>query len=51
MPKQVMVSVAEIARAAEEGLLALAVSTGQQVMAAMFGEDVARLCGPGGPNR
>jgi transposase-like protein len=39
---------AEIAGAAKEGLLALAVGTGLQVMAAMFEEDVARLCGPDG---
>src|SRR5690349_1229957 len=39
---------AEIAGAAKEGLLALAVGTGLQVMAAMFEGDVARLCGPGG---
>src|SRR5512135_395055 len=39
---------AEIAESAKEGLLALAVSTGLQVMTAMFDEDVARLCGPGG---
>ena len=48
VPEQVIVSMAEIAGAAREGLLALAVSTGLQVMAAMFEEDVARLCGPGG---
>src|SRR5690242_9832957 len=39
---------AGIAESAKEGLLALAVGTGLQVMAAMFEEDVARLCGPGG---
>ncbi len=39
---------AEIAGAAREGLLALAIGTGLQIMAAMFDEDVARLCGPGG---
>src|SRR2546430_3836167 len=39
---------AEIGGAAKEGLLALAVGTGLQVMAAMFDEDVTRLCGPGG---
>src|SRR5437762_553930 len=33
---------------AKEGLLALAVSTGLQVMTAMSEEDVTRLCGPGG---
>jgi len=48
VPKQVIVSMAEIAGAAKEGLLALAVSTGLQVMAAMFDEDVTQLCGPGG---
>ena len=39
---------AEIAESAKEGLLALAVGTGLQVMAAMFGEDAERLCGPEG---
>ena len=48
VPEQVIVSMAEIAEAAKEGLLALAVGTGLQVMAAMFDEDVARLCGPDG---
>jgi putative transposase len=48
VPEQVIVSMAEIAGAAREGLLALAVSTGLQVMAAMFEEDVTRLCGPDG---
>jgi putative transposase len=46
VPGQVIVSMAEIAESAREGLLALAVSTGLQVMAAMFGEDAERLCGP-----
>ena len=48
VPEQVIVSMAEIAESAKEGLLALAVGTGLQVMAAMFGEDVTRLCGPEG---
>ena len=48
MPEQVIVSMAEIAESAKEGLLALAVGTGLQVMAAMFGEDAERLCGPEG---
>ena len=48
VPEQVIVSMAEIAGAAKEGLLALAVGTGMQVMAAMFEEDVERLCGPDG---
>jgi transposase-like protein len=48
VPEQVIVSMAEIAESAKEGLLALAVGTGLQVMAAMFDEDVAGLCGPEG---
>jgi transposase-like protein len=45
VPEQVIVSMAEIAESAKEGLLALAVGTGLQVMAAMFAEDAERLCG------
>jgi putative transposase len=48
VPEQVVVSMAEIAESAKEGLLALAVSTGLQVMTAMFDEDMSRLCGPDG---
>jgi putative transposase len=48
VPEQVIVSMAEIAESAREGLLALAVGTGLQVMTAMFDEDAAQLCGPGG---
>jgi putative transposase len=48
VPEHVVVSMAGIAESAREGLLALAVSTGLQVMAAMFGEDAGRLCGPEG---
>jgi len=48
VPEQVIVSMAEIAGAVQEGLLALAVGTGLQVMAAMFAEDTGRLCGPDG---
>src|SRR5262249_61095951 len=46
VPEQVIVTMAEIAESAKEGLLALAVGTGLQVMAAMFAEDAERLCGP-----
>jgi putative transposase len=48
VPERVVVSMAEIAESAKEGLLALAVDTGLQVMAAMFSEDAERLCGPEG---
>ena len=48
LPEQVTVAVAELASAAREGLLALAVGTGLQVLQAMLEEDVARLVGPKG---
>jgi putative transposase len=48
VPEQVIVSMAGIAESAKEGLLALAIGTGLQVMAAMFAEDAERLCGPDG---
>ncbi len=48
MPEQVIVSMAEIAESAREGLLALAVSTGLQVMTAMFDEDVTSAVRAGG---
>jgi putative transposase len=48
IPEQVVVSMSEIAESAKEGLLALAVGTGMQVMAVMFDEDATRLCGPDG---
>lgn len=46
LPEEVTIGLAEIASSAKEGLLALAVGTGLQVMEAMFAEDVERLCGP-----
>jgi putative transposase len=48
LPEQVTVAVAELAQAAHDGLLALAVGTGLQVLQAMLAEDVARLVGPKG---
>jgi putative transposase len=48
LPGQVRVAVAELASAAREGLLALAVGTGLQVLQAMLAEGVARLVGPKG---
>ena len=46
LPEQVTVAVAELAQAAHDGLLALAVGTGLQVLAAMLAGDVAWLVGP-----
>jgi putative transposase len=49
LPERVTVAVAELASAAREGLLALAVGTGLQVLQVMLAEDVAWLVGPQGP--
>jgi putative transposase len=48
LPEQVTLAVAELAGAAREGLLALAVGTGLQVLQAMLAADIARLVGPKG---
>jgi hypothetical protein len=48
LPEQVTVAVAELAGVAREGLLALAVGTGLQVLQVMLAADVARLVGPKG---
>jgi putative transposase len=48
LPERVTVAVAELATAAREGLLALAVGTGLQVLEIMLAEDVARLVGAKG---
>jgi putative transposase len=48
LPEQVTVAVAELPGAAREGLLALAVGIGLQVLEAMLQEDVARLVGAKG---
>ena len=48
LPETVMVAMADIAGAAEEGLLALAVAAGFGVLTAMMDEDVTALCGPKG---
>jgi putative transposase len=46
--EQVLVSLGEIAESAQEGLLALAVGAGLQVMSAMMDADVVALAGPKG---
>jgi transposase-like protein len=48
VPAQVLVSLGEIAESAKEGLLALAVGAGMQVMYAMMDADVTALAGPKG---
>jgi putative transposase len=48
MPAEVLVSLGQIAESAKEGLLALAVGAGLQVMYAMMDADVAALAGPKG---
>jgi hypothetical protein len=54
LPEAVNVAMAEIGGAVKEGLLALAVATGLQVMTTMMEESVTALAGPKGrhqPNR
>ena len=54
VPESVSVALAELAGEMREGLLALAVGTGLQVMAAIMEADVTAVCGPKGrhdPNR
>jgi putative transposase len=48
LPEQVTVAVAELAGAAREGLLALAVGTGLGVLHSLLEADVDRLAGPKG---
>jgi putative transposase len=48
VPETVSVALAELAGEVREGLLALAVGTGLQVMAAMMEADVTAACGPKG---
>jgi putative transposase len=46
MPEQVSVALAEIAESATEGLLALAVGAGLQVLGTLMEESVTALAGP-----
>jgi putative transposase len=48
LPEAVSVVMAELAGDVQEGLLAMAVGTGLQVMAAMMNADVEAACGPRG---
>ena len=48
VPDTVSVALSELAGEMREGLLALAVGTGLQVMAAIMEQDVAAVCGPKG---
>jgi len=48
VPEQVSVAMAEIAEDMREGLLALAVGAGLQVMSQLMEADVAAVCGPRG---
>ena len=48
VPEQVSVALGELAGELREGLLALAVGTGLQVMAALMEADVTAACGPRG---
>ena len=46
--ERVTIAMGELAGAVEEGLLALAVAAGLQVMQTMMNEDVITACGPRG---
>jgi putative transposase len=48
MPDTISVALSELAGELREGLLAFAVGTGLQVMAALMEEDVTAVCGPKG---
>jgi len=48
LPEAVSIAMAELAGDVQEGLLAMAVGTGLQVMAAMMNADVEAVCGPKG---
>jgi len=48
LPEVVSIAMAELAVDVQEGLLAMAVGTGLQVMAAMMNADVEAVCGPKG---
>src|SRR3954470_9210564 len=48
IPERVSVAMGEIAESMQEGLLALAVGAGLQVMAALMETDVTALAGPRG---
>jgi putative transposase len=48
VPEQVMLSMAGIAEDMREGLLALAVGAGLQVMSTLMDADVTAICGPRG---
>ncbi|SDX63204.1 hypothetical protein SAMN05661080_00667, partial [Modestobacter sp. DSM 44400] len=48
VPERVSVAMADIAGSMREGLLALAVGTGLQVMAALMESDVTAVAGPKG---
>jgi hypothetical protein len=47
-PASVTVAIGEVIADVREGLLAMAVGTGLQVMAAMMNDDVTAACGPKG---
>jgi putative transposase len=49
VPEQVSVAMNEIAADMQEGLLALAVGAGLQVMQQLMEADVTAACGPRGP--
>src|SRR3954463_14813520 len=48
LPEEIPLTLADIAGAAREGLLAMSVAAGLAVMAAMFDAEMGQVCGPQG---
>jgi putative transposase len=48
LPEEIPLTLADIAGAAREGLLAMSVAAGLAVMAAMFDAEMGQVCGPKG---
>src|SRR3954454_9355307 len=48
LPEEIQLTLADIAGAAREGLLAMSVAAGLAVMAAMFDAEMGQVCGPKG---
>src|SRR4051812_50199187 len=48
LPEEIRLTLADIAGAAREGLLAMSVAAGLAVMAAMFDAEMGQVCGPKG---
>src|SRR4029078_8648110 len=48
LPEEIQLTLADIAGAAREGLMAMSVAAGLAVMGAMFDAEISQVCGPKG---